>query len=277
MRLHPALILFLTLCSTLLHCKPVTDSITHIPVKKPSLFIFAAGYRTPVNKQKIINSGHGFYVEGGINSAYFFPEKIQLGVFAGWAMTDKLWSTSFNNSFISDYSKAITTEQRFSEFDTALIHLSSKLMATKKGRSLTMPGCEMQSFHNYSLYYGLVFKFPARFSPLLKIYTGSTRSHYQGPGGLIGDGDYTIIRLKRKMMGCEILLTQLINTPRHVIFSRIGFGFYYEYCNFTTAALNGDTGTQSSDISLSRYTSSSFLQKYKHEHAFGIKLSFTMM
>lgn len=281
MRIPTALIFILHFCSGTLLCSPGfhPDSLYTCPGNKPSLFMFTAGYRLPVNKQTIINSGHGLYVEAGINSAYFFPGKqLQAGVFAGWAMTDKLWSTSFNQEFVNDYRNSINTEQNFSSPDSGLIHLSSELFTSKKGRSPVMPGCEMQSFHNYSLYYGILLKIPLRFTPVIKIYTGSTRSHYQGPGELLGEGDYTIIRLKRKMLGCELLVTDFVKQrSSQNYFKKAGIGFYYEYCNFSTAALHADDGSQSSGIALSRFTSSDFLKKYRHEQTFGIKVSFNIM
>src|SRR4051812_19188388 len=58
------------------------------------LFLLA-GYRCPVNHQKVINSGHGVYAEVGLNMGRIFSKKASVGVYGCLAMMDRWWNTSF--------------------------------------------------------------------------------------------------------------------------------------------------------------------------------------
>src|SRR5262245_58801916 len=65
------------------------------------LLLFTAGYRLPVTKPMIINSGRGLYVEAGINPLWFASQKVSFGFFGGYALRDNFWNTSFNDQFSS--------------------------------------------------------------------------------------------------------------------------------------------------------------------------------
>src|ERR1700741_5229648 len=62
-------------------------------------FLFTSGYRVPLNKNRIINSGHGVYMEGGINAGGLIAENCIIGVYGGFAMQGRFWSTSFEKNF----------------------------------------------------------------------------------------------------------------------------------------------------------------------------------
>jgi hypothetical protein len=252
------------------------DSCALCKSKKPSsLFLFTAGYRMPVNKNAIINSGHGFYFEGGINAGRLISKTSVVGLYAGWAWKDGLWSTHFNNEFVKDYNASLNKEASFSSLDSAIISTASQLIGTKKGSSVTMPGCEMRSFHNYSLYYGVMVKLPGRFAPIVKVYTGSTRSHYQGGGNLVAKNtDYAIFQIRRAMYGCELMLFK--GFPRSSGLNVASFSVYYERCDFYNATLYYDDGERSRSISLKKYAAPSFLTKYKNEMTWGLKLACTV-
>jgi hypothetical protein len=135
--------------------------------KETSLFLFTAGYKIPVNKNIIINSGHGLYLEAGINSGRLISKNLVLGLYAGWAFQDRLWSTSFNKNFSNDYSASIIKDQNYTGLDSAVIYSRTDLLKNTKGSSVTLPGCEMQSFHNYSYYYGVVLRLPYKYAPII--------------------------------------------------------------------------------------------------------------
>jgi len=136
----------------------------------------------PVNKAVVINSGHGLAVEAGINVARLLSKNTLIGIYGGWSMMDRAWNTSFNSSFANEYRAAYNPDAGLKSLDSAVAYSFGAAMNKNTGKSLTAPGCEIKSFHNYSLYYGIALKLPHRHSPVLKLYTGFTRSHFQGPG-----------------------------------------------------------------------------------------------
>jgi hypothetical protein len=277
MNKKPILIL-LAICP-LLFSGQVTNPDTSIAGRR--FILFSASYRLPVNKSRILNSGHGIAIEAGINPARFFSGKTIIGLYAGWGWRDHLWSTSFDRQFVHDYQSTVITET-LSARDSSIVHVSKELFREKKGASVPLPGCETNSFHNYSIYYGIILRLP-RYSPVLKLYTGSVRAHYQGPGDLIEpQKEHTIVQLRRKMYGAEILLSDPLGFicrkkqyPSWL--ANLAFSFYYEQNDFSTAVLYFSDGEQELHIPLKRFTGSAFLNKYKKEQTFGFRFSYALL
>lgn len=250
------------------------DSALKRSGNKAPLFLYTVGYRSPVTMSKIIRSGHGVYMEAGVNMAKLFSKKGVVGLFAGWGMMDRLWNSSFTTGFIRDYQNAINTERTLPANEFQIIHSSSDLIASQKGRAPAIPGCSTNSFHDYSLYYGLIFKLPD-IPAFVKLYTGSTRSHYQEIKSS-AEGPYYILQFRRALYGCEFLVSGFIKS-RCPIFKRLGCSLYYEYCNFRTATLYADRGGTTTSIPLRIYTNSNFLNKYRHEQLLGVKVCLSFM
>jgi hypothetical protein len=237
-------------------------------------FYFSAAYKLPVVNSKIVNSGHGLSLEFGINPGQYLSKNSMLAIFGGFSFQDKLWSTSFNKSFVNDYLLSFNKYDKFSQIDSSIIYTSYNLFSNKSGTSLTMPGCETKSFHNYSMYYGLLIRLPLKIFPYFKIYTGTTRSYFQGNGKLITNKqDFNIFELRRLMYGAEIIFakTVLKNFNRK---SKIGLGFYFENCNFYNASLYFYDGVVTRNIFFKSFATKSFLEKYKNEFVLGFKLNF---
>jgi hypothetical protein len=246
-----------------------------------SWVFFSAGYRMPVTTGNVINSGRGVYVEAGVNAGRAISENVLVGLFGGWGWKDNLWVTGFKNQFVKDYAASINHEKASTFLDSSIISSSAGLFNSKKGRSAAMPGCEMRSFNNYSMYYGAIIKLPFRFTPAFKIYHGSARSHYQGPDGIVTSGnDYNIFQLRRSMYGAELMFTNPLRifykkaAPSHI--QKLGLSVYYEYCDFYTAALYFDDGQDQRLISLKSFVSKGLLKKYAHEDLFGFKVSYNL-
>ena len=245
-------------------------------------FLFTSGYRVPLNKNRIINSGHGVYMEGGINAGGLIAENCIIGVYGGFAMQGRFWSTSFEKNFSDDYTASIKKDQSLSGLDSAIVYSSAGLFKNIKGSAAAMPGCATRSFHNYSLYYGLVFRLPSKYSPVLKLYMGNTRTHYQGDGNIVTQQkEYNIFRLYRTMQGCELGFSRILGHGKNKsgkLFSgngnSVGLSIYYETCNFYGSSLYFDDGEIKKRIPLQHYTTASFLMKYKREFYCGMKLFF---
>ena len=279
------LILFFTLSWYYVKAKVQIDSLGTIKKKvqcDPSFIWFNGGYRMPINKQKVLNSGHGFYMEIGINPGTLISKDWLLGIYAGWAFMDKSWNTSFNKDFSTNYKNAIIHSENQSSSDSAIIYSSSSLFETKKGSSMTMPGCEMNSFHNYTLYYGMAIKLPHKKYPILKLYKGSLRSHYQGDGSIVSENmDFNIFEIRRTMYGGELMVlnTKQIfqKNPKSQFSKNKGswaLSAYYEMSYFYNASLYFYDGVNRKSILLKNFTNNSFLKQYKKEVFFGFKLSF---
>lgn len=123
-----------------------TNDSTHTVLKKNSPVYFSCGYRMPVYTGNIINSGRGLFVEGGLNAGQKLFKKTNVSLYLGWAWRDNLWSTHFNDAFVNEYEAAINTEYSAAAPDSAIISASPEIFASKRGRSVNSPGCEMKSF-----------------------------------------------------------------------------------------------------------------------------------
>ncbi|HEY1038306.1 MAG TPA: hypothetical protein VGF30_02825, partial [Bacteroidia bacterium] len=246
---------------------------------KESRILFNTGYRVPLTSNKLINSGHGIYMEGGFRPR-MFSDRFSVAIFAGWGWKDNLWSTSFTGKFVHDYSLHINSEN-YTSFDSSVIHTSKKLFADKKGTSSIMPGCEMKSFHDYSVYYGLYFKLPLKYKLAVKLYTGSTRSHFQGPEGMItSQRSYNIIQLRRKMYGGEVIVTDplhyFINHSSRIL-QKTAISVYYEYHDLETLSLYFNDGEEARIIKLNKFMRYPFSSKYRADHIIGLKFSIMIL
>lgn len=101
----------------------------------PSLFLFTAGYRCPVSKSSIINSGQGIYTESGINPGTYILKDLVLGIYAGIGFQDRFWKTSFNPHFSRDYNASVKEEQNYATLDSAVIQSSRYLIRNTKGNA----------------------------------------------------------------------------------------------------------------------------------------------
>lgn len=283
-----AIILYFSIISSYINANNPNDSIIlnkNKYSKTSSVLLFTAGYKTPVNKNRFLNSGHGAYIEGGINPGHYISKNLVLGVYAGWAFMDKLWATSFNENFINDYENAINKENNYSGIDSAIINTSVKLINDSKGKSNVMPGCEMKSFHSYSMYYGIQIKLPYQYFPTIKLYKGTMRNHLQGDGNLATNGkDFNIFEFRHAMYGCEIIILTFEDilhkkNNQNILKKNKGGGLsvYYESANFKNSSLYFYDGETTRKIPFSKYTSSIFTTKYKHEVSFGLRLCYYIM
>lgn len=247
-------------------------SLAQQPGDPAHVCFFSAGYRAPLVNSKVINSGHGLYVESGLNAGKLTRSNAIVGVYGGWAFRDLLWSTSFSQGFATDLRNSINrNEPGFSSADSALIAVTTDLVQNKTGRSV--PGCTSKSFNNYSLYGGVAVKLPYKWFPLTKIYMGSTRSHYYGDA--TSGGDFTVLQLRRRMYGVEIIFINSLF--KNSCSYKVQLGAYAEMYNFSHARLFFDNGDIKRSIELRKYTSSSFINKYNNDYTAGLKISVSFM
>jgi hypothetical protein len=238
---------------------------------------FNAGYRLPIGKNPIINSGHGLSIETGFNAARFFLDDAVIGLYAGWGFRDQLWSTSFRPGFAADY-KASVNPEALNGIDSSIVRFSEELFGSKSGRSSLLPGCETKSFHNYSLYWGIVLQ-PQAAWPALKLYTGSKRSHYQGTEDLFHtQASYTIVQLRRKMYGAELMLRDPLRflKRRSCLLGNLAISVYYEYSDLSSSSLYYSDGDRRSVLLLKHFMKSTFFDTYSNEQVFGCRISYSI-
>jgi hypothetical protein len=224
----------------------------------------------PCNRNIVINSGHGLYFETAVATARVSDSKILLGIYGGWSWMDRAWNTSFNKTFAADYRGALNPEHRLEGFDSSLVFAFSKLLS-RKGTDLIAPGCAMQSFHNYSLYYGLIFKLPGKTQPTIKIYTGFVRSHLLA-AQVITDGDYNIFQLRRRMYGSEIIVFSGWKLKKSNSSTGL-LSLYAECASIKNASLYFSDGSLQKEIKLKNFAGEQFLQKYQSAWTFGFRVS----
>jgi hypothetical protein len=269
--LFPLIVVFPTLVNSQKDSLPRKLRKTEAPI-----FIFSAGYRMPVNRSVILNSGHGLSLEAGINAGKLVSQNLTIGLYVGWNWKDLLWATSFKREFSEAYKTSAKEDAGFNSLDSSIISNSAALFESKKGNSFTMPGCEMRSFHNYALYYGVLIRLPREYIPALKIYTGFTRSQFLGSGEIVThQKDYNIFELRRAMYGCELILFHGLKLNDKINTGSISF--FYESYNFAGSSLYFSDGETKRNLFLRDFMSPSFMNKFRHELACGVKLSFSVM
>ena len=286
LRIHALLVLLTINSFTAAVCFAEKDSLftsKKEELKLNNFFILTAGYRLPISKSKINNSGHGLCMEGGVNIGRLLSQKHVFGLFAGWGFMDKLWHTSFTQNFANDYGNSIKNESPNFINDSSVIKSSVQLIKNKKGTSSILPGCQTNSFNNYAMYYGIIIKLPNKYLPALKFYKGSLRSYFKGDKDLtIEASEYTIYELRRNMYGCELMflnINQCLKNKKSRKYKRRGIGLsvYYENYDFYNSTLYFNNGIIKSSTLLKTFVSNSFLLKYKNDHTLGIKLYMHIM
>jgi hypothetical protein len=271
-------ILFLSFISYSLAATPFVrlNTGTAADSNRSSLLIISAGYRMPLTKSKIISSGHGLYIEAGINPAFLVSEKALAGIYGGWAAKDDLWHTSFSNDIILDYNNSITGHQ-LKGFDSVVVHSSAELIATSKGRSGLAPGCETRSFHTSSLYYGIIIGIRIRSYPMaLKLYSGLTKTLIKKNNVITEDPEFNYLAFQRRMFGVEFIAYPGMKSKaiKDLKDFRLGcVSFYYEYTRFSGGALQYNDSKHSLHIPFDTFLNTAFLKKYNSEVTGGIKLS----
>lgn len=267
------LLLMLAIGLCLSACASGGDSL----LPQSRYLLLNAGYRLPLNSARVINSGHSIYLEAGLNLSRFFKSRPVIGLFGGFSAQDRLWSTAFSPGFVKDYREAIDPRAALPAADSAIVARSAELFGSQRGKAPLMPGCSTGSFHNYSLYYGLVLELPQAWLPALKLYTGSTRSHFQGDPVSPGQS-YSIVQLRRRMYGAELMLrgSKVYKGRAQGWLRPIGRSVYYEHYDMYTASLYGDNGEQQRHIRLRTFASHAFLRRYQNDYACGLKLFYTL-
>lgn len=248
-----------------------------------SFVMLSLGYRMPVHSGNILRSGRGLALELGLNPGKFISGGLVLGVYVGWCWRDVLWNSSFQDDFKKDYQHQVNNggDNLSNSPDSSIIRTSAVLFGTQRGRAPVMPNCETRSFHDYSLYYGIMIALPFRNCPLLKLYTGFTRAHYQGNGEFDGTQyDYTIFQLRRPVYGAELMLFRGFRYERSGKKGDLrlaALSLYYEQSDFTRSSLYFDNGQYTRSIGLETFCTPDFLSKYRTEIRYGLKLSFYIL
>jgi hypothetical protein len=89
------------------------------------------------------------------------------------------------------------------------------------------------------------------------------------------DKDYNIFQLRRKLYGAEIMAFRGLQLGEHL--NAGALSFYFENNNLSEGELYFSDGTTERKLPLKTFTSSSFLNKYKNDPCFGIRLSFCIL
>lgn len=244
-----------------------------------SLLSVTAGYRCPVSKASILNSGHGLYFEAGLNVGYFLAKKQKITLYGGWAWKDRLWTTGFDPGFLNDF-RAAFSDNQLSGSDSMIVTNFHEELNNQDKKTISFPSCKTNTFHNSSFYYGISFGIPFRnYHTILKLYRGTVKSAYSANDRSGTGKEYNFYEIRRDMNGFEISLfpgftkkmgDKFFGTP---LFSHLGvLSFYYEQINFSSSSLYFTDGEQRETIELKEFLSSAFLKKYRSEDVFGFKV-----
>jgi len=259
------------------------DSSSWTPQNQSSIFLVNLSYRYKVNNS-IINSGHGFGLEIGVNLGYFISQKWLLGVFGGLGTRDILYGTKFNSKFLNDFNAATNVKQ-FSGNDSLVAVSALGFMNSGQGY-----------FHDRTVYAGLMIRLPFKFAPIVKLYKGystyecktSDKITLQPYSEKDQGYDHDYYEFYRTMdWGIEVFLFNGFSRVRDYdpeglvsVLKKngrwnrnlFGFSFYVERYDWRNASLSF-SGNQSVDIPLRQLVGTDFLHKYKTEYIVGFRLS----
>lgn len=227
------------------------------------------GYRQLISQGPIINSGNGLYFEPHLHLDRNFKVHPKITLFAGWGWQDRLRSTSFAQKFAGDYRAEVFSERNSGLSDSAIIHQSAGFINNMRGKSGLTPGCNTNSFHDYELYYGLGYEWPGPMNPVLRVFRGALRSHYQGAA----DGyDYEIYQFRRNYWGFDLSVSKAFLATATKKGIRPGIGIFAMISNLRTATIYYDNGDMSRKILLRNFVSDHFSRTYAHELRSGLRV-----
>ena len=228
-----------------------------------------------------LNSGKGLGFEVGLNIGYLFNQRLLLGAFGGWAMRDVFYTTKFTASYRSDFNNA---------YHTTGYHGNDSLVVNEFS-TLINNG----NFHDQEIYYGIVFRLPYKWAPLVKLYTGQFNWVYKTFDHLPvtpssdtrNDNDYYNISYKLAW-GAEVVLfhgyTKIFEYNDELPFPRKGhyffnngilpISFFVERINSTHSEFSWEDGQIGVKIPASQLLSPAFMQQYKANFYYGFRISY---
>lgn len=244
-----------------------------------SLFIGSINERMRVS-HNVLNSGKGLGLEAGINPAWFFNSRLTLGVFAGVAMRDVFYNTKFSDAYINDFNRS---------FNGTGLQGNDSLVANQYARLIGKAG-----FHDREVYYGIVFRLPYKWAPVVKLYTGwlywvyKTDNHLpvKPDSDTRNDNDeYDIDH--RISWGAEVFLFPgytrvgdyhefpfIKKRPLTYLTYRFPISFFIERISTAHSTYHFDTGELSVNLPQERILSPSFIDQYKSNYYFGFRISY---
>ena len=278
--------LFLTLAiltASTVHAQSNADTLLHYAGWKPqnqsSLILISVNERMRVSPD-VLHSGKGLGFEGGINPGYFFNQRLLLGFFAGWAMQDGMYSTTFTNSYRNDFNQSLNTTG---------LHGNDSLVVDKLSSLVNGGG-----LHDQEYYYGLIFRLPYRRAPVVKLYTGQmnwryrTFDHlqvYTANASQEYDHDYYKVTHSLRW-GAEVSLFdgysevyeyENIHPKNKRYFARVNIlflSFFLQRINSGQSVYSFDNGVVKINFPASSLLRPAFVQKYKANFYYGFRLSF---
>lgn len=229
---------------------------------------FQYGYSSILSGKTFLSKGTSLNV--GINFARFFSKKIIFGLASEIKLFPGFGRTSMSGSFITDFN---------SEFN----YFQSSSLDSANARVIRTNINNNGLIGNNVFCYGVMLSlFPQKYGGvLLEVLYGSNgftarKEIFENPFINSGQNDkYPITVSDTWRLMCTIKPTSFFrntyvsidNINKKDILNSISISFYYERINMRTAEFNG--------TSFSAFTSNYFMEKYKIDNRFGIKLGFS--
>jgi hypothetical protein len=228
----------------------------------------------------VLNSGKGIGLELGFNPGYFFNRHLLLGVFGGIAMRDILYNTGFKSSYRNDFNQA---------FNGSGFHGNDSLVVNQVASYINTG-----SFHDQEIYYGIIFRLPYKWAPVVKVYTGQLnwvyKTQYHLPvtpsSETRNDNDHYNISHTIKW-GAEVFLfgghTRItdygalpFSKKKPHLFSThvLPLSFFIERIGSEQSKFNWEDGQISVTIPANKILSPAFMQKYSANFYYGFRIFF---
>ncbi len=229
-------------------------------------------YRLPVNDNRINSSNHGINVELSLSVSKFFSKNDWVSIFGGWGCKDRLWLTEFNSKFAQDYDVHSNTAGFNGIEASGLSRLQADFHSLKQ-REIPLPSYH-SGFHEMNLYYGLIITPPNPKLPVLKIYTGYTKTVGGVDRVCTEGGEFAFHRIKRPLtFGVNLCQRDVLRLLGLADEGFISISLYYELSNFSQATYQYYDGCdQTRKIPFSEMVDDEFLAKYKNDIRFGFKV-----
>lgn len=253
-------------------------------VGSQSFWDISVGYRMPVNKNSIHQSGHGIAWD-----FYFFPlkndaeRKVNFAILGGWTWKDRLWNNKFNKDFASNY-KSNLNRTDFSGLDSLGVARLANEIEGYHGWEIPLPSYH-NGIHERSFYAGFQFFIEGGIRSSFKFYVGNKVSvagiDYDSlcvsPGSSNSlTSEFGYFYFKRPLFfGGEISLQPFSNIFKNEKFNwkQVSVSFFYEYADFTKSKFKYHSGCETTDyIPFDRILPSDILSRYKKDVRFGLRL-----
>jgi len=237
------------------------------------------GYRQDVYGNVMFNA-KGLSIDFGVNLGKFFDEELMLTPFAGISPS---WGMKYNPKFLDNLNKNIKS---FSDSPPASPASFEPVTPSVNQEEYQYLNDDIEYIKNgkvedmLRVYYGLLFRYPNKYIPPIKLYRLMELSSFSRcsegiVGGYGGCREASYGNLNRWGWGTEIMLFRGLQNDNGSPLSLGYVSLFAEMLDFENSDMESDYSNEYSKFK--RYVNDSFFNEYKTEFTFGFKVGLNFM